>query len=243
MFMLWFHLYCFLFVIKQVDEWVAGLQAVAQAKTATLLKIAMPGLQLPADRAAHLINSLPSIHVDLCDGAVSAALPGAGNVALDPSALVRSLNLARNTYYVLQWWTSFPRLLVELDLSDTQNAHIFDALLRSVDTLKSSIALQKLSVARLVVAGNAQQQQLFQALLQALLMSDLVRLKSLDITGTYLLRVYFPPGICSYYLRLLCLHSRLPKRIARPRHPWCVLARQPLSNFIEVRQPGRKRRL
>jgi hypothetical protein len=168
-----------------MDSWIDGVIAIAEAKAFTLKRIAIPGLQLNASAAARLLSRLPSIAVDLSGDAINGAFPG-DEFSLSGSILVRELQLAKNAHYVLQWWTTMPRLLVSLDLSDIQvpgNVPLLDALGSSFRTLTSSIALQSLSVARLSVIGNPVQQKSFGDLLTAVLESNFVRLKLLDVTG------------------------------------------------------------
>jgi hypothetical protein len=123
--------------------------------------------------------------VDLSGDAINGAFSGS-NFSLASSVLVRELQLAKNAHYVLQWWTTMPRLLVALDLSDINVAGdipLFDALSKSLRTLTGSIALQSLSIARVSVRGKPAQLKAFTDLLAALLVNDFVRLKTLDITG------------------------------------------------------------
>ena len=156
---------------------------IARSKETTLTSLLVPGLQLPAGAVCALVAQLPSVHVNLSEGGVSGEFPGPHN-EMSSQVQVRSLNLAKNSAFVLQWWVQFPRHLVELDLSDTYTGSDnmpLQSLTRAISCLTSPVALQKLSVAR--IAMQAQMRGKFQEFLQAVLLSENVSLKKLDISG------------------------------------------------------------
>jgi hypothetical protein len=167
----------------QAEAWVTAVAALAQAKKATLKKVSIRGVHLRAYLASRLIAALPSVELELSDDAVSYDSPG-GNFQIDGESLVRELKIARNAYYVLHWWRVMPRCLVVLDLSDTQNTsgvQLFDALRDALSSLRAPIALQSVNCARL--AAPADQMAPFKDFLEVLLLSEYVKVKSLDITG------------------------------------------------------------
>lgn len=182
---LYSHFVCVFFSsLSQMDGWIDAVIAIADAKALTLKRMAMPGLQLNASAAARLLSRLPSVAVDLSGDAINGA--SGDKFSLASSVLVRELQLAKNAHYVLQWWTTMPRLLVALDLSDINvpgDIPLFDALSKSLRTLTGSIALQSLSIARVSVRGKPAQLKALTDLLAALLVNDFVRLKTLDMTG------------------------------------------------------------
>jgi hypothetical protein len=163
---------------------VASVVAIATAKNATLQKIHITGVHLRAFLAARLIAGIPAVILTMTDDCVSIDAPGA-DFYIDPNAALREMRIARNAYYVLHWWRVMPRCLVALELSDTQCSgvvQLFDALRDSLATLRAGIALQSLSIARVVVPAD--QLMTFKELLEVLLISEHIKLKSLDISGT-----------------------------------------------------------
>ena len=140
----------------------------------------VPGLQLPAGAVCALVAQLPSVYVNLSEGGISGEFPGPHN-EMSEQIQVHSLNLAKNSAFVLQWWVQFPRHLVELDLSDTltgSDTAPLHSLTQAINGITSPIALQKLSV-----AFQAATRYVFKDFLEAVLLSQYVSLKRLDVSG------------------------------------------------------------
>ena len=165
---------------------------IARAKETTLTSLLVPGLQLPAGAVCALVAQLPSVHVNLSAGGVSGEFPGPHN-EMSSQVQVRSLNLAKNSAFVLQWWVQFPRHLVELDLSDAltgSDTAPLHSLTQAINGISSPIALQNLSVARIVF--QAATRYAFKDFLEAVLLSQYVSLKRLDVSSK-----------CCYYRTVL----------------------------------------
>lgn len=168
---------------SQREDLCVALTEIAHQKSGTLTHIALPGMQLTPDRAARLLSALPAVHVDLSNHGVMSSRDES-TIAVDPLTRITGLHIGKNCFDPRFWWTSLPQYLVELNMSDLtlpSTAPVYPSLLTAIKALRAPIALRKLNVAR----TSAEYSFIaFMDMLQALLLSDHCKLKSLDISGT-----------------------------------------------------------